>query len=350
MLATLFLREAASGRDVIERVVTEQRTRAALGALPNLLLYTARDDATTDRWASAVDGYDESVTLASETGQTTDLAASLAGLAWLQARMGRADECRSSAAEALALAERHDIVLAGVWARFALGDLSFALGDTGDALRCYHDLQAKLADVGFLDVDVSPGPEIAELQASTGDFASAAKTADAFLRRAREKAQPWALARAYRAAALACPEPGERAAMFERALQTHAGTLDLFEEARTRLAFGAALRRGRTRAAARPHLRAALEAFERLNARPWCEKAASELTATGEHVSRGSKGYLGQLTSQEVRIARMLAQGRTTKETAAALFLSPKTVEYHLRHVYQKLGISSRAELTAEMH
>jgi DNA-binding CsgD family transcriptional regulator len=96
-------------------------------------------------------------------------------------------------------------------------------------------------------------------------------------------------------------------------------------------------------------LRAALEAFERLGARPWSDLTANELNATGEHVSRGSKGYIGRLTSQEIRIARMLAQGRTTKETAAALFLSPKTVEYHLRHVYQKLGIRSRGELSAAM-
>ncbi len=349
VLATLFLREAAAGRDVIERVVTEQRTRTALGALPNLLNYTARDDATTDRWASAADGYDESITLARETGQSTDLACSLAGLAWLQARMGRAEECRTNAAEALALAGRHDIVLARVWARFALGDLGSALGDANDALRHYHDLQTTLADVGFLDVDVSPGPEITELHMRKGDLAAAVEAAAEYMHRARDKAQPWALARAYRAAALTSDDPSERTALFERALEIHADTLDLFEEARTRLAFGAALRRGRTRVVARPQLRAALAAFERLGARPWSDLAASELNATGEHVSRGGKGYLGQLTSQEIRIARMLASGKTTKETAAALFLSPKTVEYHLRHVYQKLGIRTRSELSAAM-
>ena len=63
----------------------------------------------------------------------------------------------------------------------------------------------------------------------------------------------------------------------------------------------------------------------------------------------GAKGYLGVLTSQEIRIARMLSDGRTTKETAAALFLSPKTVEYHLRHVYQKLHVGSRDELRTAM-
>ena len=143
--------------------------------------------------------------------------------------------------------------------------------------------------------------------------------------------------------------PAERTSLFERALELHSGSPDLFEEARTRLAYGATLRRNRSRVAARPQLRLALEAFERLGARPWADLAATELDATGEKVRRGGDGYLGVLTSQEIRIARMLSDGRTTKETAVALFLSPKTVEYHLRHVYQKLQIRSRDELSAAM-
>ncbi|MBV9514657.1 MAG: helix-turn-helix transcriptional regulator, partial [Mycobacteriaceae bacterium] len=350
VLGTLFLRESGAPRDEVQRLVAEQRARAALGTLPNLLFYGARDDATTDRWAAAVDGYDESITLARETGQSTDLAVSLAGLAWLQARMGRSADCRANAEEALRLAERHDIVLARVWAQFALGDRGFALGETETAIRSYQDLQSTLADVRFLDVDVSPGPELAELRWRAGDRAAAVDIAREYLCRARDKAQPWALARAYRVAALTSPTPAERSALFERALEAHADTLDVFEEARTRLAFGSALRRDRSRVAARPQLRLALDAFERLGARPWADLAASEMNATGEQVRRGAKGYLGQLTSQEVRIARMLSQGKTTKETAAALFLSPKTVEYHLRHVYQKLGIRSRSELSQALN
>ena len=74
-------------------------------------------------------GYDESMSLARETGQTTDLATSLAGSAWLQARMGRAEQCQANADEALALAENHGITLAKLWALFALGDLHLATGD-----------------------------------------------------------------------------------------------------------------------------------------------------------------------------------------------------------------------------
>ena len=349
VVGTLFLRESRAGRDLMRHVVQEQRARTALGALPSLLCYTARDDATTDRWDSALVGFDESIALARETGQTTDLAVSLAGLAWLHARMGRQDECRAGANEALALAERHDIALAKLWAMFALGDLNLALGDADTALRWYRDLDTTLRRISFLDVDLAPGPELAEVQLRQGDMQSAAETAGDYLRRAREKGQPWALARAHRAAALTCSDAVERSALFEQALDWHEHSPDLFEEARTRLAFGSSLRRNRSRVAARVQLRLALSGFERLSAQPWAESTARELDAAGEHVQRKAERYLTVLTAQEVRIAQMLAGGRTTKETAAALFLSPKTVEYHLRHVHQKLGIGSRAELKAAM-
>jgi DNA-binding CsgD family transcriptional regulator len=349
VVGTLFLRESGVGRGLMERAVRDDRARMALGGLPTLLFHMARDDATTDRWRSGVTGYDESISLARETGQTTDLAASLAGAAWLQARMGLVEQAQANAEEALALAERHGITLAKLWALFARGDLHLAQGDAAAATHWFARLQTTLGDIEFRDVDLAPGPELAEAQLRGGDTQAAATTAREYMVRATDKGQPWALARAHRAVALSCPDPAERTRLFERALELHGGSLDLFEEAKTRLAYGSALRRGRSRVAARPQLRLALDAFERLGARPWADVAATEFDATGEKVRRGGEGYLGVLTSQEIRIARMLSDGRTTKETAAVLFLSPKTVEYHLRHVYQKLHVGSRDELRVAM-
>ena len=134
-------------------------------------------------------------------------------------------------------------------------------------------------------------------------------------------------------------------AAFEAALRHHAETPDGFEAARTRLAYGERLRRARNRIRAREQLRTAVEAFERLEARPWAERARAELEATGERLHRHDAGAADVLTPQELQIALLLAEGRTTREAAAALFLSPKTVEYHLRHVYLKLGINTRAAL-----
>jgi DNA-binding CsgD family transcriptional regulator len=92
-------------------------------------------------------------------------------------------------------------------------------------------------------------------------------------------------------------------------------------------------------------------AFDRLGATPWAERAAAELAATGETAQRRDVGAEERLTPQELQVVTLLTEGHTTRETAAALFLSPKTVEYHLRKVYLKLGVNSRdalARLLAE--
>ena len=81
------------------------------------------------------------------------------------------------------------------------------------------------------------------------------------------------------------------------------------------------------------------------DARPWADRARSELAATGETLRRRDPTTLDELTPQELQIALLLAGGKTKREAVAALFLSPKTIEYHLRHVYLKLGIHSRDEL-----
>ena len=349
MIGALFLRESRAGRDLVARVVTDLRARTALGALPNLLFLTARDDATTDRWRSALTGFGEGIALARETGQSTDLAVCLAGLAWLQARMGRDDESRLHTSEARDLARRYGIVLASLWADFADGDRCLAGGDAAGAIDHYVRLSRNWLESGsqtsiWCRARNSPRPifEPGNPTRPTPPRSTTSPTPSARASRGR-----WPARTAPRR--WSRPNLRDRLAAYERALTFHADNPDRFEEARTRLAFGASLRRDRSRVAARPHLRAALEIFDALGARPWSETAARELDATGERAHRPGAGYLDVLTAQEIQIARLLSGGRTTKETAATLFLSPKTVEYHLRHVYQKLGINSRADLAAAL-
>jgi DNA-binding CsgD family transcriptional regulator len=93
----------------------------------------------------------------------------------------------------------------------------------------------------------------------------------------------------------------------------------------------------------------AIEIFDMLGAEPWSNLARAELEATGETARKRDPSTLGQLTPQELQIAMLLADGQTTRETAASMFLSPKTIEYHLRNVYRKLGIHSRSELAEAM-
>ena len=344
VVGPLFLRESDTGRLLVQHAVEELRARCALAVLPNLLFHTARDDATTDRWDAAISGYTEGVALAREGGQTTDLAMNLAGLAWVRARRGDEQACRRDAAEAVLLAGRHQVWLAGIWSAYALADLDLALSRQQEALVHLDGLDVLLDEHGLGDVDLSPGPERAEVLHHLGRTVEAAGAAASYHARAREKAQPWALARAERALGIT-GDP----AHFAVALELHRASGDSFEQSRTLLAHGRALRRERRRVDARPPLRAALQGFERLGARTWADLAAAELDATGEKVVRRGGRDVDGLTPQELQIAKMLGAGRTTRETAAALFLSPKTVEYHLRHVYTKLSVGSRSELAATL-
>ena len=93
------------------------------------------------------------------------------------------------------------------------------------------------------------------------------------------------------------------------------------------------------------HLRAAHADFERLGAGPWRERAAAELRATGERLGRRAAREGDELTPQELQVALQAAEGKTNKEIGAALFLSPKTVDFHLRRVFRKLDVRSRGEL-----
>jgi DNA-binding CsgD family transcriptional regulator len=347
-IGPLWLREADTGRALIERASKLARAQAAVGALPNLLHLLARDQATTDQWTTAKTSYDEAISLARETGQRVEVAASMAGLAWLEAREGREASCRERAAEAIKMCEELGIALYGIWVIQALGDLELGLGRPAEAIEHYQAQTDALRSHGIADVDLSPAPELVDAFLRLGRDEDAARVAGDFVTQATAKRQPWALARAARCRGLLAGA-GEMEACFEEALQLHDRTPDAFEAARTRLAYGGCLRRARKRARAREELRAAAGIFQRLGAQPWVHQADAELAATGETARRRDVSTLDQLTPQEMRIARLLADGMTTKETAAAIFVSPKTVEYHLGHIYQKLGIHSRNELAAAL-
>jgi DNA-binding CsgD family transcriptional regulator len=131
---------------------------------------------------------------------------------------------------------------------------------------------------------------------------------------------------------------------FEAAVQQADATRP-FDLARIRLLYGEHLRRERRRVDARKHLRAAIEAFEGLDAVVWAGRARTELRASGETARKRDPSTISQLTPQEVQIARMVAEGLSNKEVAAQLFLSPRTIDSHLRNIFAKLAITSRVQL-----
>ena len=118
-----------------------------------------------------------------------------------------------------------------------------------------------------------------------------------------------------------------------------------FDLARVRLVYGERLRRRRAMTDARLQLRAALEIFERLRARPWVERASAELRATGQTKPRAGDNVLDRLTAQEFEIVNLAASGLTNKQIAERLFLSPRTVGGHLHRAFPKLGVATRAAL-----
>ena len=131
----------------------------------------------------------------------------------------------------------------------------------------------------------------------------------------------------------------QAASLLERAITQHEEVGDQFGRARALLALGVVRRRARQKRAAHDAIRAALDGFEELGAATWVEKARAELGSIGGRTREEG------LTAAERRVAALVAEGRTNREVAAALFVGERTVETHLSHVYAKLGLRSRVEL-----
>ena len=347
-LAPLWLREAETGTSLVDRAIEVARQGGALGALPFALALAGRDAAVSDRWASGRAFYEEAIGLARETDQGMPLAGALAWLASIHARQGDDEACEAAAGEALKIADTHDLGLVRIWALDAPAELALARGRLDAATEEFEGKRCALQDLGLTDPDLSPTPELVEARVRAGSTEGLSRAVDEFAAQAESKGQPWALARLGRCRGLLADAAGfERE--FDVALSLHDATRDGFELARTRLCFGERLRRAGQRVRAREQLRAALTRFDALGAVPWAERTRIELLATGETARRRDPSTLDDLTPQELQIGLLLAGDQTTREAAARLFLSPKTIEYHLRNTYRKLGIHSREELAREL-
>jgi DNA-binding CsgD family transcriptional regulator len=165
---------------------------------------------------------------------------------------------------------------------------------------------------------------------------------------ARASGTPWALGRAALAAAVTGSGKAAEEGYREAVDRLGTGRLGL-PHARAQLLYGEWLRRENRRAEAREQLRAAHEALDAMGAGGFAQRARRELAATGETVRRRTDPGRWDLTAQEEQIARLAGAGHTNPEIGAELFLSPRTVEWHLRKVFGKLGVTNRRELRATM-
>lgn len=188
-------------------------------------------------------------------------------------------------------------------------------------------------------------PDHVEAAVCLGRTSAAQESFARFTAYARHGGQPWALAVLARCRALLDPEHAH--GHFAEAVRLHRAAGRPLERARTDLLYGEWLRRASKRAEARCPLRSAWEAFDRLGARLWAERAAAELRATGESLDRRDPGPdpLARLTAQEAHVVRLAATGATNRDIAAQLSLSHRTVGYHLYKAFPKLGVTSRMEL-----
>lgn len=172
-----------------------------------------------------------------------------------------------------------------------------------------------------------------------GEVAGALGRYAEWVRRAPSPARRSMLARCHGLAGIGDARDRFAAAVAE------AGSLSGFQRGRTELHYGEWLRRAREPRAARAHLRAAIELFRQVGVRPWQARAERELRATGERPRGRDPSTLDELTPQELLIAGLVATGLTNRQIAGQLYLSPRTIDYHLHKVFVKLGVASRAEL-----
>jgi len=340
----VWLERYAEARRLIEQSLEDSRARGNLVRLvfdlTQLALLSLRVDLSAARLAAA-----EAIQLAEQTENEYLLACNLPALAFVDAVAGRSDDCRRRAAQAIELARKRGDAATEAEAQLALGLLALGAGEPRQAVEHLEPLARLVERNGIGEPSVLPfAPDLIEAYVRAGDIEAAQQTLTRFRRQAQSTERRWALACAARCEGLLA-ENDRIDEPFEDALEQHERAGSRFDRGRTELCYGERLRRLNRRKEARPHLRAAIDLFDALAAAPWAERARTELRATGEQVPRRAPTAPDQLTPQEMQIALAVAEGKTNRQAGAALFLSPKTIDFHLGRVYRKLDIHSRAEL-----
>jgi DNA-binding CsgD family transcriptional regulator len=268
-------------------------------------------------------------------------------LAWQSAARGLHEDARQALERARALTDRAGTT--GVAAHQAITAAFCALcrGDLAEAAALLEARIAADGGVGSMGEPLGVAPELVEAYGGLGRPADAAALAGRYAEVSASSPAPPTVALVARCRGLTADGDDAAAEAFETALAAHAQAPDAFETARTRLLYGARLRRTGRRVAAREQLRVALDAFAAMDLTAWARRAADELGATGATARPRRPLASEPLTSQETRVALLVARGLSNREVAAALFLSPKTIEHHLASVFRKRGFRSRTELAA---
>jgi DNA-binding CsgD family transcriptional regulator len=347
-ICRVWMEEFDRARRILDRVI-DSHDRLAMNTLPYALTCRSELDFRAGNWPAAYAGATQSVELARTTGQSAILTYSLVTLARIEAALGDELPCRQHAREAAELGSRVGQVSVAGYGRAAIGFLVLGLGRMEATIEALEPLVGFFSEHGLEEPGTAPwAPDLIEAYVHADRRDAALSVLVGFEEQAHRTGRTWAFAAAARCRGLlAAGEAFE--SEFEAALRWHERAPMPFERARTLLSFGERLRRARRRTEARARLRQALEVFESLGAAPWSARARSELVASGERARRRTPRETEKLTAQELQVALLIAEGASNREAAAALFLSPKTIEFHLGNAYAKLGVHSRTQLAARL-
>lgn len=332
-------------RSQLELLLAEAMGEGDLRAAASHQLHLAELEMWAGNWLKAIEHADESLLLHEHTDQPS---APRYVKAMSHACLGHLDESRHEAEAGLAEAERAENVVMTMQNCHVLGFIELSLGDHRAAhihLGRATDLLRTRWNKEFGDCRFVP--DEVESVIALGDLERAEALIDWMEKVGQTTRRPWTLAASARCrglllAAQGEPEKADRA--LGQAILEHERVPMPFELARTQLVKGTLERRRKQRATASATLQRALDIFESLGSALWVDNTKAEIARIGKRSRAQST-----LTSIEERIARLASEGHSNREIAGLLFVSRKTVEANLSHIYRKLGIRSRAQLTAAL-
>jgi DNA-binding CsgD family transcriptional regulator len=316
--------------------VSIAREAGALAVLPMALTYQACFYVHAGEFDTAAALIDEATAISEAAGGVPMMYTSLLLAAWRGQESEALDLIETTVNEVRTRGEGRVLSLA----EYVTAVLYNGLGRYDAALAaatrvCQHE------DLGFYGWELI---ELIEAAARSGQPEVAAPALDKLTERTRASGTEWALGvEAWSRALLSDGQAAD--ALYQEAIERLGRCRVGLHLARARLLYGEWLRRQNRRQDSRTQLRAANEAFSRFGADGFAERARRELLATGETVRKRTVDAVTDLTGQETQIAGLARDGHTNGEIAAQLFISPRTVEWHLGNVFTKLGVSSRRQL-----
>ncbi|MET7859418.1 AAA family ATPase [Streptomyces sp. NPDC005318] len=312
------------------------REAGALAVLPMALTYQACFLVHTGEFDTAAALIDEATAISEAVGGVPMMYSSLLVAAWRAQESPARELIETTAEEVVARGEGRALSLT----EYATAVLNNGLGHYDAALAAATHV-CQYEDLGFFGWALF---ELIEAAARGGHPEAGAWALDKLTERTRASGTDWALGVAACSRAL-LSDDRDADALYQEAIERLGRCRIAVHLARARLLYGEWLRRRNRRQESRDQLRSAYEAFSRFGADGFAERARRELLATGETVRKRTVDTLSELTSQETQIAGLARDGHTNPEIAARLFISPRTVEWHLGNVFTKLGVRSRRQL-----